>query len=189
MLLTEISCCEHANWIRLIKSAACRILTPLKHKNTIICVQIFRKHAKLTLFYLKNNATVGYSPLKMCVLGQNVWVCFGLCNPPTASLPNCISAPRVASWRKTQRISFIVMFTQPACASSLRRRGRVKKLSPIFWIWTAIPSSIIIHSTYSTFIKLWAQSHWQQNQQRPISLCHVVNYSSERHLELHTTAF
>ncbi len=32
---------------------------------------------------------------------------------------------------------------QPACASSLRRRGRVKKPSPIFRIWAAIPSSIL----------------------------------------------
>ncbi len=108
LLLTKIqtSCCEHANWTRLFKSAACRILTPLKHKNTIICVQIFMKHAKLTYIFIWKSMLVGYSPLKMCVLGQNVWVCFGLCNLPTASLHNCISAPRVASWGKTQRISF-----------------------------------------------------------------------------------
>ncbi len=55
-----------------LKGAVCKFLTLLKHKNTIICLQIFKKHAKLTyLFYLKNNATVIYSPLKMCVLGWN----------------------------------------------------------------------------------------------------------------------
>ncbi len=42
----------------------------------------------------------------MCGPARNVCVCYGLWNPPTASLPNCISAPRVASWRKTQHISF-----------------------------------------------------------------------------------
>ncbi len=78
----------------------------LKHKNAIICLQIFKKHVKLTLVYLKNNATVSYSLLKMCVQCRKVCLCFGLCNPPTASLPNCISAPRVVSCWKTQRISF-----------------------------------------------------------------------------------
>ncbi len=63
-------------------------------------------HAKLTLVYLKNNATVSYSPFNMCILARKVCVCYGLWNPPTASLPNCISARRVANWRKTQRISF-----------------------------------------------------------------------------------
>ncbi len=32
-------------------------------------------------------------------------VCFGLWNPPTAKLANCISAHQFASWWKTQRIS------------------------------------------------------------------------------------
>ncbi len=64
-------------------------------------------------------------------------VCYGLWNPPTASLPNCISAPRVASWRKTQRFnliqghvrSFLLVSLnwQPGRASSLRRRGRCEK--------------------------------------------------------------
>ncbi len=30
-------------------------------------MQIFKKHAKLTLVYLKNNATLSYSPLEMRV--------------------------------------------------------------------------------------------------------------------------
>ncbi len=88
------------------KGAVCRILTVLKHKNTIICLQIFKKHAKLTLVYLKNNAIVSNPSLNMCGPARNVCVSYGLWNPPTASLPNCISAPRVASWRKTPRISF-----------------------------------------------------------------------------------
>ncbi len=60
------------------KGAVCRILTLLKHKNTIICLQTFRKHVKLILVYLKNNATVSYSPLKMCGPARNVCVCYGL---------------------------------------------------------------------------------------------------------------
>ncbi len=31
-----------------LKGAVCKFLTQLKHKNTIICLQIFKKHAKLT---------------------------------------------------------------------------------------------------------------------------------------------
>ncbi len=38
-------CCV---FITLLKGAVCRILTLLKHTNTIICLQIFKKHAKLT---------------------------------------------------------------------------------------------------------------------------------------------
>ncbi len=34
------------------KGAVCRILTLLKHKNTIICLQIFKKHAKLTYLFI-----------------------------------------------------------------------------------------------------------------------------------------
>ncbi len=89
----------------------------------------------------------------MCVPARNVCVCYGLWNPPTASLPNCISAPRVASWWKTQRISFhssscalvpVGVVNLATCVSSLRRRGWWKKPSPIFWIWTAIMS--ILHT-------------------------------------------
>ncbi len=36
----------------IFKGAVCRILTLLKHKNTIICLQIFKKHAKLTYLFI-----------------------------------------------------------------------------------------------------------------------------------------
>ncbi len=64
-------------YIPCIKGAACRILTLLKHKNTIICLQIFKKHAKVKyFFYLTNNATVSYFPLIICVFrpGMSVFV-------------------------------------------------------------------------------------------------------------------
>ncbi len=35
-----------------IKGAVCKFLTLLKHKNTIICLQIFKKHAKLTYLFI-----------------------------------------------------------------------------------------------------------------------------------------
>ncbi len=45
---------SHAHFLsdsRQVKGAVCRILTLLKHKNTIICLQIFKKHAKLTYLF------------------------------------------------------------------------------------------------------------------------------------------
>ncbi len=36
----------------IIKGAVCRILTLLKHKNTIICLQICKKHAKLIYLFI-----------------------------------------------------------------------------------------------------------------------------------------
>ncbi len=35
-----------------LKGAVCKFLTLLKHKNTIICLQIFKKHAKLTYLFI-----------------------------------------------------------------------------------------------------------------------------------------
>ncbi len=118
------------------KGAVCRILTLLKHKNTIICLQIFKKHAKLTYLFIWKTMIQSVILLWKCAFRPGMSVCYGLWNPPTACLPNCILAPRVASWRKTQRISFhssscalvpVGVVNLATCLSSLRRRGRVKK--------------------------------------------------------------
>ncbi len=45
--------------------------------------------------------------------------------------------------RHVRSFLLVSLIWHPACASSLRRRGWWKKPSPIFWIWTAIPSSIL----------------------------------------------
>ncbi len=45
---------------------------------------------------------------------------------PLPVLPNCISAPRVASWQKTC-VFISVMEAAKEGASSIKRRGRVKK--------------------------------------------------------------
>ncbi len=42
----------HKKNIVCIKGAVCKYLTLLKHKNTIICLQIFKKHAKLTYLFI-----------------------------------------------------------------------------------------------------------------------------------------
>ncbi len=40
---------------------------------------------------------------------------------------------------------------QPAWASSLRRSRREKQLSPIYWIWPAVPILTAVNITYRTF--------------------------------------
>jgi len=138
-------------------------LTLLKHKNTKICLQIFKKHAKLTYLFIWKTMLQSVILLWKCVPCRNVGLCFGLWNPPTASLPNCISAPRVASWRKTQSISFhsihrqvrLFQFVSSIWQPVSEEEGpSEKKPSPIFWIWTAIPSSTTrcqSYIQYSTF--------------------------------------
>ncbi len=42
----------HLLYMLLFKGAVCRILTLLKHKNTIMCLQICKKHAKLTYLFI-----------------------------------------------------------------------------------------------------------------------------------------
>ncbi len=75
----------------------CHVLTVLKHKNTIICLQIFKKHAKFTYLFLRKTM------LQSVILFQNVRsvsecvFLFWSVTPPTASLPNNILTARVSS--------------------------------------------------------------------------------------------
>ncbi len=135
-------------------------LTLLKHTNTIICLQLFKKRAKLTYLFIWK--TMLQSVILLCVPGQNVGLFFGLWNPPTASLPNCISAPRVTSWRETPRISFqsssyvldlvgVINLATCACLCVWGGGAGWKKPSTIIWFWAVIPSSTTVNSTYSTF--------------------------------------
>ncbi len=71
----------------------------------MICLQIFNKHAKHVLVYLTNNTTASYTALKNA-FGVEMSVFVLVCvTPPTDSLPNSISTPRIVSWWKTQRIA------------------------------------------------------------------------------------
>ncbi len=94
---------------------------------------------------------------------RNVCVCYGLWNPPTASLPNCISAPRVASWPKTQRISFhssscalvsvgVVNLASCACLKS-EEEGLVKKKRLQYFEFGLqyLVQPLGVNPTYSTF--------------------------------------
>ncbi len=109
-------------------------LTLIKNKNTIICLQIFKKHAKLTYLFIWKTMLVSYSPLKMCVPGPNVGLCFGLWDPPTASLPIVFRHPRLPvggkhgvfhfSHRHVHSFLLVSSIWQPVYASSLRRRDQ-----------------------------------------------------------------
>ncbi len=86
----------------------------------------------------------------MCVPARNVCVCYGLWNPPTASVFRHPGLPVGGKHsifhfihRHVRSFLLVSLIWHPARASSLRRRGWWKKPSPIFWIWTAIPSSIL----------------------------------------------
>ncbi len=62
----------------------------------------------------------------MCIPGRNVGLCFGLWNPPTASLLNCISAPGLPAGgkhsvfhvipRHVRSFLLVSLIWQPACA-------------------------------------------------------------------------
>ncbi len=60
------------------KGAVCHFFLAVQmHKNTIICLQIFRKHTKFTYSHTKNNATFYF---EVCIPCQDVCFCFSLCD-------------------------------------------------------------------------------------------------------------
>ncbi len=98
----------------------------------------------------------------MCGPARNVCVCYGLWNPPTASLPNCISAPRVASWRKTPRISChssscvpvpvgVVNLATCACVKSEEEGGEKTCLQYFEFGLQYLVQPLGVNPTYSTF--------------------------------------
>ncbi len=135
---------------RCSPSAVCKFLTLLKHKNTVICLQIFKKHAKLTCLSDEQCYSQLFS-FENVRSGRNVGCLFWFVKPAHCQFTQWISAPRVASWRETQRKTKhssscalvpvgVVNLATCLCVKS-EEEGLVKKTSPIFWIWTAIPSS------------------------------------------------
>ncbi len=62
--------------IKVFKGAVCRILTLLKHTNTIICLQTFRKHVKLTYLFIWKTMLQSVILLWKCAVrpGMSVFV-------------------------------------------------------------------------------------------------------------------
>lgn len=75
--------------------------TVLKHKSTIICFQIFRKHAKLSYFFTENDTTAICS---IYVFHVRLSIFFYLWFRPLPISPIVFWTPRVASWWKILHI-------------------------------------------------------------------------------------
>ncbi len=142
---------------KLVKGAVCRILTLLKHKNTIICLHIFKKHIKLTCLFIWKTMIQSVILLWKCAFraGMSVYVLVCETRPPPVypivfRHPGLPVGGKHLIHRHVCSFLLVSLIWQLGCASSLRRMDRLKKPSPIFWIWTAIPSSTV-NPTYSTF--------------------------------------
>ncbi len=160
-----------------IKGATCRILTLLKHINTIICLQIFKKHAKLTYLCICKKMLQSVILLWKCV---SVFVM--VCEPRPlpvypivfrhAGLPVGVKHSVFhAIHHHVRPFQLVSLIWQPECVSNLRRRGRVKKLDffPILVNSTQFfnPSqfyiviSILVNSTL--FPQSWSILHSYSN--------------------------
>ncbi len=73
---TDLSCNLLYIFILALKGAVCMILTLLKHKNTIICLQTFRKHVKLTYLFIWKTMLQSVILLWKCAVrpGMSVFV-------------------------------------------------------------------------------------------------------------------
>ncbi len=136
----------------MVKGAVCRILTLLKHKNTIICLQTFRKHVKLTYLFIWKTMLQSVILLWKCAVRPGMSVFVMVCETrPLPVYPIVFRHPGLPVAGKhsvfnlihchVRSFLLVSLIWHPRHASNLRRRGWWKKTSPIFWIWTAIPSS------------------------------------------------
>ncbi len=128
----------------LLKGAVCRILTLLKHKNTIICLQTFRKHVKLTYLCIWKTMLQSVILLWKCAFRPGMSVFVMVCETcPLPVYPIVFRHPGLPVGGKHSMFNLIhrhvrsfllvSLIWHPAHASSQR--------GPIFWIRTAIPSS------------------------------------------------
>ncbi len=72
----------------------------------------------------------------------------------------------------------VSLIWHPACASNLRRRGWWKKPSPIFWIWTAIPSSTL----HTAPLRIHLLSYRSRG-----TLMSYTDHSAQRRFKLNTS--
>ncbi len=121
----------------------CRILTLLKHKNTIICLQIFKKHAKLTYLFIWKTMLQSVILLWKCTFRPGMSVFVKVCETrPLPVYPIVFRHPGLPVGGKHSVFNFIhrhvssfllvSLIWQPVCVSSLRRRGWLKKCLQYF---------------------------------------------------------
>ncbi len=143
----------------MFKGAVCRILTLLKHKNTIICLQTFRKHAKLTYLFIWKTMLQSVILLWKCAFRHEMSVFVMVCETrPLPVYPIVFRHPGLPVGRKHSIFHFIHRHVRSFLLVSLNWHPGVRQVwgggageknpSPIFWIWTAIPSSTARYSRY-----------------------------------------
>ncbi len=136
VLATTIGKCQDSSLF--FKGVVCRILTLLKHKNTIICLQIFRKHVKLTYLFIWKTMLLSVILLWKCAVRPGMSVFVMVCETrPLPVYPIVFRHPGLPVGGKHSVFHFIhrhvrsfllvSLIWHPVCESSLRRRGRVKK--------------------------------------------------------------
>ncbi len=143
------------------KGALCRILTLLKHKNTIICLQIFKKHAKLTYLFIWKTMLQSVILLWKCAFRPGMSVFVMVCETrPLPVYPIVFQHAGLPVGRKHSVFNFIHLHVvllvslnwQPACVSSLRRRGWWKKRLQYFEFGRQyLLQPLGVNPTYSTF--------------------------------------
>ncbi len=137
----------------LFKGAVCRILTLLKHKNTIICLQTFRKHVKLTYLFIWKTMLQSVILLWKCAVRPGMSVFVMVCETrPLPVYPIAFRHPGLPVAGKhsvfnlihchVRSFLLVSLIWHPAHASNLRRRGWWKKRLQYFEF---------VNPTYSTF--------------------------------------
>ncbi len=150
----------HGTW-SLLKGAVCRILTLLKHQNTIICLQICKKHAKLTYLFIWKTMLQSVILLWKCAFRAECLCLLWFVKPAHCQFtqlyfgtPSCQLAENTAYLISFMSCELVPVGVGNLCVHQIWGGGAgEKKPSPIFWIWTAIPSSTArwVNPTYSTF--------------------------------------
>ncbi len=144
------------------KGAVCRILTLLKHKNTIICLQIFKKHAKLTYLFIWKTMLQSVILLWKCVFQPRMSVFVMVCETrPMPVYPIVFRHPGLPVGGKHSVFNFIhrhvssfllvSLIWQPVCASSLRRGWWKKTIQYFEFGLQYLVQPLGVNPTYSTF--------------------------------------
>ncbi len=121
-----------------LKGAVCRILTLQKHENTKICLQIFKKHVKLTYLFIWKTMLQSVILLWTCAFWPGTSVFVMVCETrPLPVYPIVFRHLGLPVGGKHSAFNFIhrhvcsfllvLLIWWRACESSLRRRGRVEK--------------------------------------------------------------
>ncbi len=170
----------------IVKGAVCRILTLLKHKNTIICLQTFRKHVKLTYLFIWKTMLQSVILLWKCAFRPGLSVFVMVCETrPLPVYPIVFRHPGlpVAGKHSVFNLihchvrSFLLVSLIWHPAHALRRRGWWKKRLQYFEFGLQyLVQPLGVNPTYSTFN---ISSHMLKFLQ-PFEFIEFIKYISSR---------